>query len=587
MSSDELLDLGNKYFLEMDYEKSAVYFDQLIEIEPKNPRGYTGLAKAQIGQTKYEDAVDTLQNGMEELPEDIDYMQDAVQIYGDIIDKSPKISDAYVNLAEIHVKLEDNKSAIEVLRSGLVQLPEDKHIEKSLNKLKQYDSLSYEEKEENCELKASSEFTFFKKIKYPYFTDNLKISEILNKKYSDILFDCKNSNADFKNKYSELIKRYGTAMKIPRDSQHVYSNAEVTYNKNGYISIWNPFGFSEWIYSNYNSGITYNIKDSEELVYTDLIRGTDEQIDTILSYYGKKKYSSFSLTRLKDHSPFTLNEDGLRFYYYHDNILPRSDTQDIVIPYTDIDSPIISAEKLINEINNLPSYSSTKSLQPSETIVWAVKPELPYDSIRYFPFRRIGLWREGFIGYIEAELFIIDEKTGDITEKTRATGGYGTLYAYHYDVKSDEFYYSYNYESYHEEKSTVVQESMNTIVCVSGVDKKYAIYCNGKFVSGFIYDDVIGGNSIAFVKKNNKYALADTDGKVLTDFIFDNVAYIAKRYIAVCKGEKWGFVDSAGNEVIPFIFDDALNIDADTAFVKFDGKYGILDVNETASRYNH
>ena len=80
--------------------------------------------------------------------------------------------------------------------------------------------------------------------------------------------------------------------------------------------------------------------------------------------------------------------------------------------------------------------------------------------------------------------------------------------------------------------------------------------------------------------QNGKYAFADNTGNLTTEFIYDDVASIAKGYIAVKKGNAWGFVDVFGNEVIPYIFSDAV-----TAFVKHNGRYGILDVKKTADAF--
>jgi hypothetical protein len=46
LGTAELLDLGEKYLLDMNYDQAAVYFERLIEVEPRNPRGYTGLSEA-------------------------------------------------------------------------------------------------------------------------------------------------------------------------------------------------------------------------------------------------------------------------------------------------------------------------------------------------------------------------------------------------------------------------------------------------------------------------------------------------------------------------------------------------------------
>ncbi|MDR3310796.1 MAG: tetratricopeptide repeat protein [Oscillospiraceae bacterium] len=59
----ELIGLGDKYLLDLDFEQAVVYFELLIELEPKNPRGYTGLAEAYIGLGETEKAVRTLEKG--------------------------------------------------------------------------------------------------------------------------------------------------------------------------------------------------------------------------------------------------------------------------------------------------------------------------------------------------------------------------------------------------------------------------------------------------------------------------------------------------------------------------------------------
>lgn len=70
LSAAELLDLGDKYLLDMKYEQAIVYFDRLIEVEPYNPRGYTGLAKAYIALDNTEKAIDILKQGRTLLPDD-------------------------------------------------------------------------------------------------------------------------------------------------------------------------------------------------------------------------------------------------------------------------------------------------------------------------------------------------------------------------------------------------------------------------------------------------------------------------------------------------------------------------------------
>ena len=62
----ELLDLGNKYLTEQDYEEAVAAFQEAIEIEPKCEEAYLGLADVYIAMDDYESAIDILQQGIEQ-----------------------------------------------------------------------------------------------------------------------------------------------------------------------------------------------------------------------------------------------------------------------------------------------------------------------------------------------------------------------------------------------------------------------------------------------------------------------------------------------------------------------------------------
>jgi tetratricopeptide (TPR) repeat protein len=64
-SAAELLDLGEKYLLELNYEQALVQFHNLIEVEPMNSRGYTGAAEAYVGLGQIDDAIAILEIGLE------------------------------------------------------------------------------------------------------------------------------------------------------------------------------------------------------------------------------------------------------------------------------------------------------------------------------------------------------------------------------------------------------------------------------------------------------------------------------------------------------------------------------------------
>ena len=72
--------------------------------------------------------------------------------------------------------------------------------------------------------------------------------------------------------------------------------------------------------------------------------------------------------------------------------------------------------------------------------------------------------------------------------------------------------------------------------------------------------------------------------KFITGFIYNNYkAWLrGTNFIGFQINNKWGIVDKNGKAIIPFIFDDIEFIDENRAFAKYNGKYGILDVEKTA-----
>ena len=78
LTAGEYLSLGEKYLLELDYEQALVQFLKVIEIDPMNPRGYTGAAEAYMGLGQPDEAVAVLERGLDAIPGDagIQAMQD-------------------------------------------------------------------------------------------------------------------------------------------------------------------------------------------------------------------------------------------------------------------------------------------------------------------------------------------------------------------------------------------------------------------------------------------------------------------------------------------------------------------------------
>ena len=66
----EQYDLGVRYLSDGNYEEAIIAFTAAIEIDPKRPEGYVGLADAYIGMGNYEMADDILQQGYEATGEE-------------------------------------------------------------------------------------------------------------------------------------------------------------------------------------------------------------------------------------------------------------------------------------------------------------------------------------------------------------------------------------------------------------------------------------------------------------------------------------------------------------------------------------
>ena len=62
---NKLIDLGQKYLSEMDYDKAIAAFSSAIEIDPMSDNAYIGLAEAHVGKGEYDKALLVLNRGFE------------------------------------------------------------------------------------------------------------------------------------------------------------------------------------------------------------------------------------------------------------------------------------------------------------------------------------------------------------------------------------------------------------------------------------------------------------------------------------------------------------------------------------------
>jgi hypothetical protein len=111
----ELLALGEKYLLEHDYEKALVHFLEVIEVEPMNPRGYTGAAEAYVGLDRADDAVSVLRSGLTVLPEN---------------------PDIRIKLVDIYIELGMLDEAMAIIEQGMVYSPDHPGLNERLERIK-------------------------------------------------------------------------------------------------------------------------------------------------------------------------------------------------------------------------------------------------------------------------------------------------------------------------------------------------------------------------------------------------------------------------------------------------------------------
>jgi hypothetical protein len=131
----------------------------------------------------------------------------------------------------------------------------------------------------------------------------------------------------------------------------------------------------------------------------------------------------------------------------------------------------------------------------------------------------------------------------------------------------------------------------------------------GEIVIPIQYADATNfSQGVALVAKGKNYALIDTTGQQITDFLFDNYEYIVdvekndytttgysesnKRlvmeegYIIVSKGGLWGYIDKTGKEVIPCKYDQIFVIERDgVVSIRKDGKRGQYNIQTQTEKW--
>ncbi len=367
MSAAELLDIGEKYLLEMNYEKAVVYFDRLIEVEPKNPRGYTGLAETYIAQGNTDKAVAVLENGFEQLSGDREYLKDVADIYENIINNEPENSDAYLGIAAIYHALDDKEKAINILQKGLDKLPDDKKIAEQYYKLiiPEYEI----EQTYYTELRASDGVLLWRdESSQPVFVGTSRQIKNMNSVFEDEL-----PPEDTIDPSEWLLEAYDS------HEGYTYEDAnngrigglvitwEESYRKNQYLSF---IGSSEWDGLGAHGGFdhlghTFDCSTGEEMKISDLLLIAENQIQEVLyneyivyqlsrgdegkflaeaaqGYDSGSYVDSYYVESVKEQcdpakAVFWLAADGIHVYFNQYTFFYAAGASELIIPYTRFD----------------------------------------------------------------------------------------------------------------------------------------------------------------------------------------------------------------------------------------------------------
>ena len=114
-------------------------------------------------------------------------------------------------------------------------------------------------------------------------------------------------------------------------------------------------------------------------------------------------------------------------------------------------------------------------------------------------------------------------------------------------------------------------------VIVNGKIALYDLENRIILVNGYDYiNQVLDKYVVSF---DGKYGLVNSEGKMLTDCIYDDIYEYGIRngYFEVQLNGKFGCIDSEGNTAVPCIYDEIHSYDDEFTIVKKNGKAGVID----------
>ena len=128
----------------------------------------------------------------------------------------------------------------------------------------------------------------------------------------------------------------------------------------------------------------------------------------------------------------------------------------------------------------------------------------------------------------------------------------------------------------------------NNVAAVNENGKWALIGSDGKNITEFIFEDVIRdefntciSNGVIFAKSEGKYYMYNAEGKRISDVGFDDAcSFVGTEPAAVKIDDKWGFVNASGDIVIEPKYEDAKSFNISLAPVCVDGVWDYIDSSE-------
>lgn len=119
----EQYDLGTRYLSEGNYEEAIIAFSAAIEIDPKRPEAYLSLAELYALNGEYDNALDVLQRGLEEIPDSEEFKAKLQEMEEPNSDFSRYITDQLISEEEFVIG--SSPFYLLSLENAIEQLPQN------------------------------------------------------------------------------------------------------------------------------------------------------------------------------------------------------------------------------------------------------------------------------------------------------------------------------------------------------------------------------------------------------------------------------------------------------------------------------